>query len=163
MTESEQPAPRPASQLSSPPPQPAIAEALRVLGPDYEEALVNSIAERVDELARQRESRGQPVPPLPGQHPQQLPVQPHAPHPPAVHPPAPMPSPPAPGPQQRWGAGVALPVSILSLCFGFVITIVALTAGFSDGGPLALIAILIVWLALVLINFAAWSPRRPGP
>ncbi|MBO0745985.1 MAG: hypothetical protein J2P43_13270, partial [Candidatus Dormibacteraeota bacterium] len=61
MTEPEPPAPRPASQLSSPPQQPAIADALRALGPDYEEALVNSIAERVDELARQREARARAV------------------------------------------------------------------------------------------------------
>jgi hypothetical protein len=53
-----------------------------------------------------------------------------------------------------------MPVSILSLIFGFVATIVALTAGLSISGPLALVAILIIWVALVLINFAVWQGGR---
>lgn len=166
MTEPELPAPKPVSQLSSPPQQPAIADALRALGPDYEEALVNSIAERVDELARQREARVRtaapaapsPTPQFPGAH-AALPIPAPAP------PPAPVPhaeqdshhehahNPGTPG-------NPGLPVSILSLIFGFVATIVALTAGLSISGPLALVAILIIWTALVLINVAVWQGGR---
>lgn len=169
MSEPEPPAPKPESQLNTPPQTPAIADALRALGPDYEQALVDSIAARVDEMARQREARAQGIPPM-GPHPQQLPVPHQAPQPPPPHqvaqfpgaPPAQMPQvPPAAG-QQRRGtpAGAAVPISILSLVFGFVLSIIALTAGFSDGGPAALIAILIIWAALVLINMAVWI--RPG-
>jgi hypothetical protein len=153
--------------LSTPPQAPAIADALRALGPDYEQALVDSIAARVDELARQREARGQGIPPV-GPHPQQLPVPHQAPQPPPPHPAQQFPGappgqvPPAPGQQHRSGTppGAGVPISILSLIFGFVLSIIALTAGFSDGGPAALIAILIIWAALVLINMAVWI--RPG-
>ncbi len=168
MSEPEPPAPPPASQLNTPPQTPAMADALRALGPDYEQALVDSIAARVDELARQREARGQAIPPL-GPQPQQLPVPQQAPQPPPPHAlpqfpgasPAQMQqAPPGPERQRRSGAGAAVPISILSLVFGFVITVVALTAGFSDGGPWALLAILIVWIALTLINLAVWVPRN---
>ncbi len=177
MTEPEPPAPKPVSQLSSPPQprgpretelaefrgveQPVIADALRALGPDYEEALVNSIAERVDELARQREARARTVaapaqshPPFPG-----------APAPLPIPAPAPPPAPaagPQPGPhrqQQPNQVNAGLPVSILSIIFGFIMTVVALTAGFSDGGPWALVAILIIWTGLVVINLAIWRAR----
>lgn len=156
MTEPPQPAPRPASQLNTPPQGPAIADALRALGPDYEEALVNSIAARVDELAQQREARHHEIAPAPRA--QEVPAPPRPPQLPVAPPPAPYAPPPA-EPHRRRGGGVALPVSILTLVFGFVITVVALTAGFSNGGPLALVAILIVWAALVLINIAAWHQR----
>lgn len=165
MTEPEPPAPKPVSQLSSPPQQPAIADALRALGPDYEEALVNSIAERVDELARQREARARTVAP-----PQQGPHLPFPGGPLPIPAPAPPPAPvPMPEPeahrqhrdQPRRPAHPGLPVSILSVIFGFVITVVALTAGLAISGPLALVAILIVWVALALINLAIWVPQRP--
>lgn len=164
MTEPEPPAPRPASQLSSPPQQPAIADALRALGPDYEEALVNSIAERVDELARQREAHARTVA-TPHQAPHaQFPGGP-LPVPAPAPPPAPVPTPEPEAhrqhPDERRRPGhPGLPVSILSVIFGFVITVVALTAGLAITGPLALVAILIVWIALVLINLAIWVPQR---
>ncbi|MBO0707245.1 MAG: hypothetical protein J2P44_02685, partial [Candidatus Dormibacteraeota bacterium] len=159
MTEPEPPAPRPASQLSSPPQQPAIADALRALGPDYEEALVNSIAERVDELARQREARARAV---------ASPDQAHHVAFPGAPAPLPIPAPPTPAApvptqepqphrQRSHSPGnPGLPVSILSLIFGFVATVVALTAGLAISGPVALVAILIVWIAIVLINVAVW-------
>lgn len=155
-------APKPQSQLGEPPQTPAIADALRALGPDYEEALVNSIAARVDELARQREARGQTVPPLPGERaqPQQLPV-PQPPPAPLVRPPAAGPDDAPSGPRHHRGGGSALPLSILSVIFGFVITVVALTAGLAISGPMALVAILIVWVALVLINLGAWGFSSP--
>ena len=175
MTEPEPPAAKPESQLTTPPRTPAMADALRALGPDYEQALVDSIAARVDELAQEREAKARGVAaPTAQPHPLQfpgaprpLPVQTPAP-PPAgqfpMPPPAQIPHPgpgPQPGPQHHHSGGPAMPISILSLVFGFVLTIIALTAGFSDGGPAALLAILIIWIALVLINFAAWG-RRPG-
>lgn len=162
MTESEPPAPKPVSQLTSPPQQPAIAEALRALGPDYEEALVNSIAERVDELARQREAKARALAP-PHEPPHvQFPGAAHLPVPAPAPSPAPAPV-PEPGPHHRdshRAGNPGLPVSILSLIFGFVATIVALTAGLSISGPVALVAILIIWTALVLINVAVWQGGR---
>lgn len=92
-------------------------------------------------------------------------TQPPLPIPTPAPPPHPAP-PPQAGPQQehshaQGGQGnPGLPVSILSLIFGFVVTIVALTAGLSISGPVALIAILIVWVALVLINLAIWQGGR---
>lgn len=163
MSEPEPPAPRPVSQLTSPPQQPAIADALRALGPDYEEALVNSIAERVDELARQREARARAVASPDQAHPAPFPGAP-APLPiPAPPPPAaPVPTQePGPHRQRSHGPGnPGLPVSILSLIFGFVATVVALTAGLAISGPVALVAILIVWIAIVLINVAVWQGGR---
>ena len=163
MTEPDPPAPRPVSQLSTPPPSPVIADALRALGPDYEEALVNSIAARVDELARQREAGSRTVAPPVSSSPAQFPGAP-APLPvPAAPPPPPAPvaGPEARGEKQRprTPAGPGLPVSILSLIFGFVVTVIALTAGLAIAGPVALVAILIVWFALVLINLAVWQRR----
>lgn len=167
MSDAEPPAPRPVSALTDPPQTPAIADALRALGPDYEEALVNSIAARVDELARERERRSGSVPPLPGQHPQApQPLVPQPPPTPIVPPPAAGPEDARHGPHHHHEGAGPLPLSILSVIFGFVITVVTLTAGLAIAGPLALIAVLIVWVALVLINVAAWgfsSPNRHRP
>ncbi len=166
MSDPQPPAPKPESQLTTPPTAPAMADALRALGPDYEQALVDSIAARVDELAREREARATTVAPPAQSHPLQFPgTQPPLPIPTPAPPPHPAP-PPQAGPQQehshaQGGQGnPGLPVSILSLIFGFVVTIVALTAGLSISGPVALIAILIVWVALVLINLAIWQGGR---
>lgn len=161
MSEPEPPAPSPASQLSSPPQTPVIADALRALGPDYEEALVNSIAARVDELAREREARARTVVPSHQPSPARFPGAP-APLPvPIPVPQATGASAPEPEPRHEPArrGNPALPVSILSLIFGFVMTVVALTAGFSLGGGLALVAILIIWVSLTLINLAAWRYR----
>ncbi|MGH7911166.1 MAG: hypothetical protein ACREOV_05555 [Candidatus Dormibacteraceae bacterium] len=136
------PAPARSPQLTTAPTTPAVADALRAMGPDYEEALVASIAARVDELAKQREAAQGLVPKAP---------QPQPPQPPAPAPYQP------PGGHHRTGhENPGLPASILSLIFGFVVTVVALTAGLAIAGPIALVAILIVWIALIVINFAIW-------
>jgi hypothetical protein len=166
MTEPEPPAPKPELQLNTPPKTPAIADALRALGPDYEEALVDSIAARVDELARQREARTATTAPPVQSHPVQFPGAP-APLPITTPAPPPLPQPrPEAGPHHEHPHGgggrgnAGLPGSILRLIFGFVVTVVALTAGLAISGPLALVAILIVWVALVIINVAVWQGGR---
>ncbi|MFZ0216978.1 MAG: hypothetical protein WAM30_13690, partial [Candidatus Dormiibacterota bacterium] len=111
---------------------------LRELGPDYEEALVRSIASRVDELAQQRSTVPAPAP----------------------APPLPQPPPHAYGGEGRPGsAGPLLALSIVSLGCGVGATAILAALAGNMGALGAVLTIVVVWIAIATINSAAWRRR----
>jgi Flp pilus assembly protein TadB len=120
--------------------EPPLATALRELGPDYEEALVRSIASRVDELAQQRSTVPAPAP----------------------APPLPLPQPPphAYGGEGRPGsAGPLLALSIVSLGCGVAATAILAALAGNMGALGAVLTIVVVWIAIATMNSAAWRRR----